>query len=95
MAILRLGQFAVRAWADRSSGLRDRGLTSSPITTAWATTTCTSPNRGRIHTDNSVEIKYYDHPEKFLDKMAFSVHRRFGLRIRPQHSDVSRRELPR
>jgi Putative beta-barrel porin-2, OmpL-like. bbp2 len=28
--------------------------------------------RSRIHTDDSVEIKYYDHPEKFLDKMAFS-----------------------
>ena len=30
------------------------------------------PNRGRIHTDNSVEIKYYDKPDKMLDKMAFS-----------------------
>jgi hypothetical protein len=30
------------------------------------------PNRGRLHTDNSVEIKYYDRPEKTLDKMAFS-----------------------
>jgi TolA-binding protein len=30
------------------------------------------PNRGRIHTDDSVEIKYYDHPEKTLDKMAFT-----------------------
>ncbi len=29
--------------------------------------------RSRIHTDDSAEIKYYDHPEKFLDKMAFSV----------------------
>lgn len=30
------------------------------------------PNRGRLHTDNSLEIKYYDHPERTLDKMAFS-----------------------
>jgi hypothetical protein len=30
------------------------------------------PNRGRIHTDNSIEIKYYDKPAKFMDKMAFS-----------------------
>ena len=30
-------------------------------------------NRGRIHTDDSIEIKYYDHPERFLDKMAFSL----------------------
>ena len=28
--------------------------------------------RSRIHTDDSVEIKYYDKPDKFLDKMAFS-----------------------
>ena len=31
------------------------------------------PNRTRIHTDDSVEVKYYDRPEKFLDKMAFSL----------------------
>ncbi len=30
------------------------------------------PNRGRMHTDNSIEIKYYDRPGKTLDKMAFS-----------------------
>jgi hypothetical protein len=29
--------------------------------------------RSRIHTDDSVELKYYDHPEKTLDKMAFSL----------------------
>jgi Putative beta-barrel porin-2, OmpL-like. bbp2 len=29
--------------------------------------------RKRIHTDNSVEVKYYDKPDKKLDKMAFSV----------------------
>ena len=31
------------------------------------------PNRTRYHTDNSIEVKYYDHPELFLDKMAFSL----------------------
>jgi hypothetical protein len=31
------------------------------------------PNRTRYHTDNSVEVKYYDHPERFLSKMAFSL----------------------
>jgi len=30
-------------------------------------------NRTRYHTDNSIEVKYYDHPERFLDKMAFSL----------------------
>jgi len=29
--------------------------------------------RSRIHTDDSIEIKYYDRPERVLDKMAFSV----------------------
>jgi hypothetical protein len=29
--------------------------------------------RSRIHTDNSIEVKYYDHPEKTLDRMAFSL----------------------
>ena len=29
--------------------------------------------RSRLHTDDSVEIKYYDHPEKTIDKMAFSL----------------------
>jgi len=31
------------------------------------------PGRVRYHTDDSIEIKYYDHPEKVLDKMAFSL----------------------
>ncbi len=30
------------------------------------------PKRGRIHTDDSVEIKYYDKPQNRIDKMAFS-----------------------
>jgi hypothetical protein len=30
------------------------------------------PNRSRIHTDNSIELKYYDKPGKMLDKMALS-----------------------
>jgi hypothetical protein len=32
-----------------------------------------NPNRTRMHTDNSIEVKYYDKPERFLDKMAFSL----------------------
>jgi hypothetical protein len=31
------------------------------------------PRRNRIHTDNSVEVKYYDRPTRTLDKMAFSL----------------------
>jgi len=30
-------------------------------------------NRSRIHTDNSVEFKYFEHPTKFLDRMAISL----------------------
>jgi len=31
------------------------------------------PDRRRIHTDDSVEIKYFDRPERMLDRMAFSL----------------------
>ncbi len=41
------------------------------------------PNRGRVHTDNSIEIKYYDHPEKTLDKMAFSFTADAGCEFGP------------
>ncbi len=32
-----------------------------------------TPGRRRIHTDNSVEVKYFDKPYNTLDKMAFSL----------------------
>ena len=41
------------------------------------------PNRGRIHTDNSVEIKYYDKPGQTLDKMAFSFTGDLGCEFGP------------
>ncbi|MEA2258146.1 MAG: hypothetical protein QOJ51_971 [Acidobacteriaceae bacterium] len=31
------------------------------------------PSRSRLHTDDSVEIKYYEKPERFVDKAAFSL----------------------
>ena len=31
------------------------------------------PNRSRIHTDNSVEVKYFDKPANTIDKMAFTL----------------------
>jgi hypothetical protein len=37
------------------------------------TLTFTNLGRSRIHTDDSIEIKYYDKAEKTLDKMAFSL----------------------
>jgi hypothetical protein len=39
--------------------------------TLWTGTT--PIGRSRIHTDDSIEIKYYDNPTKTLDKMAFSL----------------------
>ncbi len=31
------------------------------------------PGRIRYHTDDSIEYKYYDHPDRLLDRMAFSL----------------------
>ena len=53
------------------------------------------PNRGRIHTDNSIEIKYFDKPETDARQDGLLVHRRSGLRIRPQQRHFPGRELPR
>ena len=35
--------------------------------------TLATPGRMRLHTDDSIEVKYYDNPERFFDKAAFSV----------------------
>ena len=32
-----------------------------------------TPGRVRYHTDDSIEVKYYDKPENFISKMAFSL----------------------
>ncbi len=56
-----------------------------------------NPNRTRMHTDNSIEVKYYDKPEKFLDKRLtipdaiwFCCRLLTGLR-RPRERHTSRR----
>jgi Putative beta-barrel porin-2, OmpL-like. bbp2 len=41
------------------------------------------PNRGRVHTDDSIEIKYYDRPDRTLDKMAFSFTGDMGCEFGP------------
>jgi hypothetical protein len=41
------------------------------------------PNRGRVHTDDSVEIKYFDRPGQTLDKMAFSFTGDMGCEFGP------------
>lgn len=35
--------------------------------------TLNTPGRVRYHTDDSIQIKYYDNPERLLDKAAFSL----------------------
>jgi hypothetical protein len=47
------------------------------------------PNRGRIHTDDSIEIKYYDKPENTLDKMAFSFTGDMGCEFGPSTTTSS------
>ena len=41
------------------------------------------PNRGRVHTDDSIEIKYFDRPGQTLDKMAFSFTGDVGCEFGP------------
>jgi len=31
------------------------------------------PNRSRFHTDDSIQIKYYENPDRFIDRAAFSL----------------------
>jgi hypothetical protein len=40
---------------------------------ALGTDALNTPGRVRYHTDDSIEVKYYDKPEKFLSKAAFSL----------------------
>jgi hypothetical protein len=44
--------------------------------------------RSRIHTDDSVEVKYYDKPNRFLDKMAFSFTGDLGCEYGTGNSSV-------
>ena len=47
-------------------------------------------NRGRLHTDNSVEIKYYDKPTKpGIDKMAFSFTGDLGCEFGPTLNEAN------
>ena len=58
------------------------------------------PNRRSIHTDDSIEVKYFDRPDSTLDKMAFSPDRRRRMRVRRrcellrQQSGRTEAELP-
>jgi Putative beta-barrel porin-2, OmpL-like. bbp2 len=44
------------------------------------------PNRGRVHTDDSIEIKYFDRPGQTIDKMAFSFTGDLGCEFGPSQT---------
>ncbi len=46
-------------------------------------------NRGRIHTDDSIEIKYYDKPGHFLDRVAFSFTGDMGCEYGPSTATLA------
>ena len=51
---------------------RPNGWLSVLANNYWGTDTLGLPGRKRIHTDDSIQVKYYDKPEKLLDKAAFT-----------------------
>ncbi len=58
------------------------------------------PNRGRVHTDDSIEIKYFDKPGQNDRQDGLHFHRGHGLRVWPQRGDcighlLTGRRLPR
>jgi hypothetical protein len=58
------GQIAWRPNGNISIVLNQYGLGQDTLAT---------PGRTRLHTDDSIQVKYYDHPENFFDKSAFTV----------------------
>ena len=57
-----------KGWLSIVSNNYGLGQDAPGILTGGATA-----SRSRIHTDNSVEVKYFDRPSSTLDKMAFSL----------------------
>ena len=52
---------------------RPNGSVSVLSNNYWGRDWLGIPGRSRVHSDNSVQVKYYDHPGRFLDRMAFSL----------------------
>ena len=52
---------------------RPNGAVSIVANNYWGTDTLGNPDRKRIHTDNSVQVKYLDRPENKVSKAAFTV----------------------
>src|SRR5450631_4084917 len=52
---------------------RPTGNVSVVLNNYYGTDTLNNPDRRRIHTDDSIQFKYLDHPKSFLSKAAFTV----------------------
>jgi len=52
---------------------RPTGSLSIVSNNYWGTDTLGTPDRKRIHTDDSVQVKYYDQPGQFLNKLAATL----------------------
>jgi hypothetical protein len=57
---------------------RPNGSVSVLSNSYWGEDTLGVPNRKRLHSDNSLTLKYYDRPARFLDKAAFSFTGDYG-----------------
>ncbi len=52
---------------------RPNGNVSVTLNNYWGADTLGTPDRKRLHSDNSVQVKYYDHPDRAVTKAAFTV----------------------
>ena len=52
---------------------RPNGSVSLLSNNYWGKDTLGNPDRARMHTDDSIQIKYYDRPARRFDKAAFSL----------------------
>src|SRR5258706_5131674 len=52
---------------------RPNGSISVVLNNYWGRDTLGIPGRNRVHTDDSIQVKYFDNPGKMLDKAAFTV----------------------
>jgi len=52
---------------------RPNGSVSVVLNNYWGRDTLGILGRNRVHTDDSIQVKYFDKPNKFIDKAAFTV----------------------
>ena len=51
---------------------RPNGSVSLLFNNYWGTDTLGNPDRKRVHTDDSIQVKYYDRPDRRVSKAAFT-----------------------